>query len=278
MPDDGVSYKWNDSHIDILLENLDDDMTVREKNITGFFRGIGVVGLSSGNISRIISAGFNTVPKIISMTLDELMTVDGFQLKSATKIHNGIQEQIKNASLVSLMSASNMFGRGFSEKKIELIMEHYPSVLVSSETVTQKVETVASIKGMATKTAELFVDKIPDFIEFMKGANLLSKLELNLDLDLKENYVEYDTNNPLYKKTIVFTGYRDNVLKEKLAQLGAKIGTSVSKNTFIVLVKDANALADNTGKLLDAKNLGVTIMTHADFVKQFNNIQIKCKI
>ena len=43
-----VPYKWNDSHVDIMLENASDDPTVKEKNITGFFRGIGVEGLSSG--------------------------------------------------------------------------------------------------------------------------------------------------------------------------------------------------------------------------------------
>jgi hypothetical protein len=42
-----VPFKWNDTHIDIMLENIKNDETVKEKNITGFFRGIGVEGLSS---------------------------------------------------------------------------------------------------------------------------------------------------------------------------------------------------------------------------------------
>ena len=37
-----VPYKWNDTHVDIMLEDIGSDTTVREKNITGFFRGIGV--------------------------------------------------------------------------------------------------------------------------------------------------------------------------------------------------------------------------------------------
>ena len=36
------SYKWNETNVDIILENMDQDETVREKNITGFFKGINV--------------------------------------------------------------------------------------------------------------------------------------------------------------------------------------------------------------------------------------------
>jgi len=54
-----VPFKWNDTHVDIMLEDIESDETVREKNITGFFRGIGVEGLSTGNVKRIIEAGFD---------------------------------------------------------------------------------------------------------------------------------------------------------------------------------------------------------------------------
>ena len=52
MPD--VPYNWNNTHVDIMLENAEDDDTVKLKNITGFFRGIGVEGLSSGNIQNAL--------------------------------------------------------------------------------------------------------------------------------------------------------------------------------------------------------------------------------
>ena len=40
-----IDYIWNDKHIDIMLKNKDDDKTVRDKNIAGFFKGIDVEGL-----------------------------------------------------------------------------------------------------------------------------------------------------------------------------------------------------------------------------------------
>jgi NAD-dependent DNA ligase len=254
-----VPYKWNDTHVDIMLEDLDSDETVKEKVITGFFRGLGVEGLSSGNVSRIIQAGFDTVPKILNMSVNDFLIVDGFKEKTATKLYNGIREKIDSASLITIMSASNIFGRGFSEKRLELIMDSYPDVLISKETLEQKIKRVAEIKGMAEKTAMAFVERIPDFIQFLKEAGVINKLS-----SIKKN--AYDEGNPLFGKTIVLTGFRDSFIQDTLKNIGAKLGSSVSKNTFLVLVKDIN---DDTGKVLEAKKLDIPLMTPEEFKEKY---------
>jgi NAD-dependent DNA ligase/DNA polymerase/3'-5' exonuclease PolX len=250
-----VPYKWNDTHVDIMLENVDSDETVREKNISGFFKGIEVDGLGAGNVARIIQSGFDTVPKIIMMTMDDFLHVEGFKKTMATKIYNGIREKLNAAPIVSIMSASNIFGRGFSDKRLELIMEAHPTILVSKETAGWKVARIAEIKGMSTKTAEAFVEKIPAFIEFIHEAGLDNKL-------VPEKKATVDESHPLYGKSIIMTGFRDAELQDKLKNVGAKLGSSVSKNTFIVLVKDKE---DETGKAADARKLGITIMTPDEF-------------
>jgi NAD-dependent DNA ligase len=259
-----VPYKWNDTHVDIMLEDALSDDTVKEKNITGFFRGIGVEGLSSGNISRIIKAGYDSVPKILNMKVDELKSVEGFQLKTATKIHDGIKQKIAAASLVTLMSSTNIFGRGFSEKKIELIMDAYPNAFNNSISDAEKIKKIAEIKGMAMKTAEAFVAKIDDFLDFLMETDMFYKL---IDFENKHknkhaNAASINKELPFYGKTIVMTGFRNKELEEKLKSLGANIGTSVSKNTFLVIAKDKD---DETGKVLEAKKLGVNVVSFAEF-------------
>ena len=255
-----VPYKWNDTHVDVLLEDIESDETVKEKVVTGFFKGIGVEGLSSGNIARIIDAGFDNVPKIIKMTITDFLTVDGFKEKMATKLFNGIKQQLESTSIITIMSASNIFGRGFSGKKTELIMEAYPDILISKEPAQEKVTKIASIKGMAKKTAESFVQSIPNFIQFIRETGLTHKLEEVEAQASKEE--EKDTSNPLFGKTIVMTGFRDTSIQEALKNVGAKLGSSVSKNTFVVLVKD---LAEDSGKAQDAKKLGIQLMTPEEF-------------
>ena len=51
MPD--VPYKWNDTHVDIIMEDAEQDETVKEKNIVGFFKGLEVDGLGPGNVKKI---------------------------------------------------------------------------------------------------------------------------------------------------------------------------------------------------------------------------------
>ena len=255
-----VPFKWNDTHVDIMLENIDSDETVREKNIAGFFKGIQVDGLGAGNIARIIQAGYDTVPKIIKMTEANLLGVEGFQKKTAAKLYNGIKEKIAAAPLITIMSASNVFGRGFSEKRLELIMEAHPDILISEDTPAQKVARIAAIKGMATKSAEAFVERIPHFIEFIVAAGIDGKLAVSN----KKKTV--DESHPLFGKSIVMTGFRDSELQEKLKNVGAKLGSSVSKNTFAVLVKDID---EDTGKAADARKLGIPLMTPEGFTAKY---------
>ena len=257
-----VPYKWNDTHIDIMLEDIGSDETVKEKVITGFFRGINVEGLSSGNIARIIQAGFDTVPKILKMTKEDLLSVEGFKEKTAEKLYTGIREKVETAPLVTVMAASNLFGRGFSDKKLELIMSEYPDVLLSKEPKENKISKVAAIKGMAIKTAEAFVERIPEFLQFLKDANLEKKI---LQVSIEKTVV--DQSHPLYNKSIVMTGFRNKELEDKLKLIGAKLGSSVSKNTFIVLVKD---LEEDTGKANEARKIGVPLMTPDMFIKKYN--------
>jgi NAD-dependent DNA ligase len=265
-----VPYKWNDTHVDVLLEDKMSDETVREKNIAKFFKDIGVEGLGSGNVARIIKSGYDSVPKIINMSVDDLMGVEGFQKTTANKIHNGIRDRLDKVSLPTLMTATNIFGRGFSDKKIELIMENYKDVFTSKIGEEEKIKKISEIKGMALKSAKDFVEKIDDFEDFLMETDMFYKLnqyeKARVEGSIKEKAV--DVTNPLYGKAIVFSGFRNAELEKKLKEMGAKMASSVSKNTFAVVVKDSEG--DETGKVLDAKKLGVMVVSLDEFVNKFN--------
>jgi len=256
-----IPYKWNDTNVDILLVNVLDDPTVKEKNITGFFKGIGVEGLSSGNITRIIEAGYDTVTKIMNMSESDFLKVEGFKNKMANKIYTGIRDKIQESNIITIMSASNIFGRGFSNKKIELILTEIPDILVSNKSEQQKILELTEKKGMAQKTAEAFVTKIEDFKSFLKEAGLENKLYTQ-----KTEKAVKDSNHPLYQKTIVLTGTRDKQIMEFLKEVGAGLGSTVSKNTFIVVAKTAE---DDTSKAEEARKLNIPIMSVEQFIQKY---------
>jgi NAD-dependent DNA ligase len=258
-----VDYSWNETRVDIMLVDKTTDETVRIKNISGFFVGIGVDGLSSGNIKRIIDAGFDTIPKIIKMDEADFLKVDGFKERLTEKIKTGIKTRLAETSLEEFMHSSNIFGRGFGTKKFKTILDAYPEVLVAGGGVKtpmiDKLAELRSIAGMAQKTSEQFIEKIPEFIQFMRDIGLENKL---YSLAPKSVSSPEKKEHPLYGKKYVMSGFRDKPLISALERVGAEQGASVNKNTFVLLVKSLDDDATTaTTKIIDAKKNGVPVMT-----------------
>ena len=170
-----------------------------------------------------------------------------------------IKETIETTSLPNLMKASNIFGRGLGEKKIIPILEAYPDILTSDEDDNEKLEKIADIKGMGSITAKLLVDNIEEFISFLKEANLEYKLDDTLEVK------EYDESHPLYQKKLVITGFRDPDLEAAIKSVGGEMSTSVSKNTFKVIVK---TMDEDSGKADAGRKFGVLI-TKEKFISDY---------
>ena len=258
MPSD--NYIWNETGVDIVLVDKSTDAEVNHKVITLFFKTIGVDGLGSGNIKKIIDAGYATIPAILSMTQDQFMEIAGFGEKMSDKIYTGIKEKINEASLPLLMDATNIFGRGFGEKKFQGILLKLPDIIISSNSLDEKVTQLKDINGIASKTAERFVEKLPEFIEWAKCVGVESKL-------FYKPAKTITTGHLLYGKKIAITGFRDAQLVSAFEQVGAiNVGT-ITKNVFVVIVKD---LDEDTNKVSMAKTMGIPLMTPITFAHKFN--------
>ena len=266
-----VPYTWTSTHIDVILEDIKGDITVLEKNITMFFVELEVDGLSSGNVKRIMEAGYNTVGKILKMSKSDFEKVEGFKTKMIEKIYNGIHEKIDKASLLDVMVASNTFGRGLSRKKMQPMMDEYPDLLTSQDTPEEKVKKLQTIKGIGLENAKGLVNNIPAFMSFLEETGLQTKLqktvtnETRLQTSRMANIV-IDTSDPLYGKKIVMTKVRDKEIIEKMEKVGATLEDSVNKNTFAVIVKSKE---DESNKTKKAKELGIPIYTPDEFKTQY---------
>jgi NAD-dependent DNA ligase len=263
MPTD--PYHWTDTHIDIILDAASENETVKEKNITAFFVGIEVDGLSKGNVARIMAAGFDSVPKILKMTKADFAGVEGFKEKTIDKIYNGIHNKIRSASLLTIMAASNLFGRGMGERKIKLILDVYPDILQSAESPREKVDLLLRIKGIGTENSNSFVENIPKFMAFMKECGLEAKI-INLENSLSEPVRETNTSHPLYEKHIVMTKVRDPVIIEALKKVGGVLDNSMTKSTFVLIVKTKE---DKSNKTEYAEKHGIPIMIPEEFISKY---------
>ena len=62
------------------------------------------------------------------------------------------------------------------------------------------------------------------------------------------------------------TGTRDKSVIDLINKVGATVGANVSKNTFLVIAKSKT---DDTGKALEAKKLGINIVTPDEFMQMY---------
>ena len=177
----------------------------------------------------------------------------------AEKIYNGIKSGLETTELIIIMASSNIFGRGLGEKKIEPIMNTYPDILISNYSKEEKIKMVTQVKGMAKKSAELFVENISQFLEFIDNCNLNYKL--NLKITPKISII-----HELTGKNIVMSGVRDDNIKQFLKEVDGYLLNSINKNTFCLITKtDGN----ETVKIAEAKKLGIKIMNIQEFTEKY---------
>ena len=62
------------------------------------------------------------------------------------------------------------------------------------------------------------------------------------------------------------SGSRDKELETQLKQIGASLGSSVNKSTFAVITPEPDS---STGKVANAKKLGVSVYTPEQFKDKF---------
>ena len=262
-----VPYIWTDTHVDIILENVGEDETVQEKMVTAFFVHLEVDGLSKGNVKRLFKEGFNTVPKILRMSIPDFESVEGFKTKMAEKLFNSIKEKVGKATLLDIMVASNKLGRGLGERKVKPILEMYPDILVSIDSKETKIEKLKKVAGIGNENAVSFVQNIGEFMDFLKECDLEGKLTGKVLLKpVNVVITEENKSHPLYEKKIVMTKVRDKEIIDSLSRLGASLVDSVKKDTFVLIVKEKT---DTSNKTEAAKKLGVTIMTPEEFKAVF---------
>ena len=104
-----------------------------------------------------------------------------------------------------------------------------------------------------------------DFKQFLIDCDLEDMLYMtntNTNTNTNDNSALHELNG----KTIVLTGTRDKTIIDFLKSVGANQGSSVSKNTHMVIAKDLN---DDTGKVETAKKLGIELISVVDFITKY---------
>ena len=251
-------WHWNETHVDIMIDDTENnDMLV--KNIHFFFSSLNTKGLGEQNVKKLVDSGLDSILKIITATNNDFLKVEGFAEKSANNLVDSIKLALENVPLSKIMAASNKIGHGIGEERIKHVLAVYPNLLTEYKKWDEEtfIENLKELNGWETKTSTLFVSNFEEFIKFFNSIKKYIKLEVNKKV-VKGNFTDM---------VVVLTGFRDKDLQTQIESQGGKIGSSISKNTNYLVVKDQSMIDEPTDKIRKAMDLGINIITRKELIK-----------
>lgn len=255
-----VKFKWNSTKVDYIIHDKNNQEVNKKlliKNMTYFVKKMSIANLDESLISKLVDNGIDSVSKLIKISVNDLLKLEGFKDKLANKIYENINNGISNVELSVVMTASNIFGHGLGDKKLKTIVSNIPNIMELKFKKASLKERIKSIDGFEEKTASQFVDNFDKFKEFLKSNPKIKVKKIS----------KTKKNGKFSNMTIVFTGFRDKVLEELIQNEGGDIKSVVSSNTTFVITNDKNS---SSSKITKAKDLNIKVLNLEEFKKRFS--------
>ena len=211
-----------------------------------------ITGLGPAVVEKLFAAQLvEDVAGIYRLTVEDLLTLEGFKEKSAEKLHEAIQASKENSA------EKLLFGLGIrhvGSKVSQILLQEFHDL---DQLATADPERIASIDSLGMVVAE----SLKSYFAQEGSKRLLQELkEAGVNLTYLGEKVAADA--ALSGMTVVLTGKLERLTrseaKAKLESLGAKVTGSVSKKTDLVV-----AGSDAGSKLTKAQELGIQVEDEA---------------
>ena len=207
-----------------------------------------ITGLGPAVVEKLFAAQLvEDVAGIYRLTVEDLLTLEGFKEKSAEKLYEAIQASKENSA------EKLLFGLGIrhvGSKVSQILLQEFHDL---DQLATADPERIASIDSLGMVVAE----SLKRYFAQEGSKRLLQELkEAGVNMAYLGEKVAADA--ALSGMTVVLTGKLERLTrseaKAKLESLGAKVTGSVSKKTDLVV-----AGSDAGSKLTKAQELGIQV-------------------
>jgi len=211
-----------------------------------------ITGLGPAVVEKLFAAQLvEDVAGIYRLTVEDLLTLEGFKEKSAEKLYEAIQASKENSA------EKLLFGLGIrhvGSKVSQILLQEFHDI---DQLATADPERIASIDSLGMVVAE----SLKRYFAQEGSKRLLQELkEASVNMAYLGEKVAADA--ALSGMTVVLTGKLERLTrseaKAKLESLGAKVTGSVSKKTDLVV-----AGSDAGSKLTKAQELGIQVEDEA---------------
>ena len=215
-------------------------------------------GLSEKTLEVLLEKlSITSIEEIYDVKKEQLLQLEGFKEKKSQNLINAI-EKSKNVDLANFIFALGIPEIG--EKTSFELAQKYKSFDNLREA---KFEELIQIEDIGNVIAEEIVEFFHDETISHSIDSLISK---GIKIKNPEN-IEKKLDNLTFVLTGSLVNYSRKELTDKLSNLGAKVSSSVSKNTdYVVYGEKAGS------KLTKAKDLGVKLMTEDELNSFLDNL------
>ena len=251
-------YDWNETGVDLIVTDADNNDAIQLERITHFFEACGVERLKSETLKAFVKAGFDTIQKIVAMKRRDITRIDRMGDTVANNILKEF-EKLKSVPMHTLMYASNCFGRNFGSRKLKVLVAKFGRKVLdwNGMSIKEVAAKIAKVDGFSYETGRQFAQGIMPFNKFLRSVRP----------HVEGVYPAAAKSNGKCKGTVVcFTGFRDSALAESIEKEGGTISSGVSSRTTHLLVATKTSGSDKATK---ARALGVKIMTADEFKGKF---------
>lgn len=219
-------------------------------------------GLSEATLEKFVDEGFikdYTDLFRLEKHHDTIVTMEGFGEKSFANLLESI-EKAKDVSLPNLIYSLGILNVGLANAKV---------ICRAFDNDTQKLLSLSKEELTSVDTiGEVIADSYVSYFADEKNLSVFKELLSVLRIKAEE---AVNVESELSGKTVVVTGSLNlygsrKELQDEIEKRGAKLSGSVSKNTFVLVNND---ITSNSSKNKTAKELGVPIISEADFVEKY---------
>jgi len=210
-------------------------------------------GVGEQNIRRLWELGLvRSLPDLYRLGKEQLLELDGFQERSASKVIDSIQAS-KAVPFRRVLFGLNIPDVGFVTA--QNLARHFPSL---EALMGASQEELMECEGIGAERAESIVEWFSD----PDNRRLLDEL-VELGLQFRADAGDLPREGPLSGRQYVLTGTFESFTREEasaaLEQLGAKVTDSVSRKTSGVIVGERPGT-----KAAKAETLGVPLLGETD--------------
>lgn len=246
---------WNSNDVELVVKDPENHPEVLFKLVLDFFDTLSVEHLKEASMKTLfdrLKFWTESYDYIIG-TLFDLTESEWSKLIGANgvKIYESLRRRLDNMKHETLLGAVKYFGFGFGVRKAKAILEQ----ISYDEFLNATVKDIVKLDGFDTTMAERVIEGLPAYKKFIDDNKAYVTFVVNTKTDELKNIA------------VVFTGFRDSELEERVEKMGGKIQSGVSKKTTYLVSVDGDS---GSSKCKKAKDLGVGILTVTEFKDKFN--------